>query len=531
MTQQTDILIIGSGIAGLSLAIKAAREFHVIVVTKNDAMESNTRYAQGGIASVMDQFDDFDSHIKDTLEAGAYLCDEKVVRNIVCAGPRLIQELLQIGVRFAKQSKNMFDLGMEGGHSQRRVLHASDVTGYELEKKLLTMAKRNSRITILEHHMAIDVIVDRHLKKKKNEKLCYGAYILNKKNGKILTIRAKATVLATGGAGKTYLYTSNPDVASGDGIAMGYRAGCEIANLEFVQFHPTCLYHPQAKSFLLSEALRGEGGKLRLKNGKKFMKHYHWRQELAPRDIVARAIDYELKKRGDQYVTLDMTHLSAHFLKNRFPTIYETCKTFGLDMAKEPIPIVPAAHYFCGGIKVNEKGRTNLNNLYAIGEVSCTGLHGANRLASNSLLESLAYADFVCNDLTHRKDLEKVKNIRVKNWDAGKATDSDEAVVITQNWDEIRRMMWNYVGIVRSNKRLLRAQSRIKILQDEIKEYYWNFTLTPDLIELRNICCVSDLTIRSAFKRKESIGLHYNINYPKKNKNSLKFNLLTNPSV
>jgi L-aspartate oxidase len=526
MTIKTDILILGSGISGLSLAIKAAQKFDVILVTKNEAMESNTRYAQGGIASVMAQIDNFDSHIKDTILAGTHLCDEDVVKKVICAGPKLIDELLTIGVRFSKTTQNEFDLGMEGGHSQRRVLHASDITGYELEKKLLQRAQKNPRIKILEYHIAIDLIGDRRLKKGIGENFCYGCYVLDKKTKKIFTIRSKATVLATGGAGKTYLYTSNPDVATGDGIAMGYRVGCQIANLEFMQFHPTCLHHPQAKSFLLSEALRGEGGKIRLIDGTKFMHKYHGLEELAPRDIVARAIDYELKKRGDKHAVLDMTHLSKNFLIKRFPTIYRTCKKFGFDMSTQPIPIVPAAHYFCGGIKVDLKGRTNISNLYAIGEVSCTGLHGANRLASNSLLEGLAYADFVANDLMTRKDLEKIKDIKVKNWDSGNATDSDEAVVITQNWEEIRQMMWNYVGIVRSNKRLLRAKRRVEILLDEIKEYYWDFILTPDLIELRNICRVSDLTVKCALKRHESIGLHYNIDYPKPQKKSVKFNVI-----
>lgn len=526
MSQDTDILIIGTGIAGLSLAIKAAQNFNVLIVTKNEAMESNTRYAQGGIASVMAQVDNFGSHIKDTLNAGSHLNNVKVVEKVIRSGPQLIKELVKYGVNFTRLKNKEFDLGMEGGHSQRRVLHAKDMTGIELEKKLLAKVKRNSRIKILEYHAAIDLIVDRHLKKRKKENLCYGVYVLNTKTGKILTIRAKATVLATGGAGKTYLYTSNPDIASGDGIAMAYRAGCRIANLEFVQFHPTCLHHPRAKSFLISETLRGEGGILRLMNGDKFMHNYHRLKELAPRDIVAQAIDYELKKRGDRYVTLDMTHLSREFLKERFPTIYRTCRKFGFNLSKEPIPVVPAAHYFCGGVMIDLNGRTDLRKLYAIGEVSCSGLHGANRLASNSLLEGVAFADFVYQDLTKRKDLDKTDYQLVREWDPGKATDSDEMVVITQNWDEIRRMMWNYVGIVRSTKRLLRAQRRINILLDEIKEYYWDFILTGDLLELRNICVVADLTIKCALKRKESIGLHYNIDYPSPKKRSLKFNLI-----
>jgi L-aspartate oxidase len=523
---RTDLLIIGSGIAGLSLAIKAGEQQKVLIVTKNAAMESNTRYAQGGIASVMAPLDDFDSHIQDTIEAGAHLCDEKIVEKVICSGPRLIEELLHIGVKFNKNSQDKFDLGIEGGHSKRRILHASDVTGYELERKLLAKVKKSPNIKILEFHAAIDLITDRHLKRKKDNKLCYGAYVLNRKTNRILNVHAKATVLASGGAGKTYLYTSNPDIASGDGVAMAYRAGCAISNLEFVQFHPTCLHHSQAKSFLISEALRGEGGKLRLTNGESFMQNYHHLKELAPRDIVARAIDYELKKRGHKHALLDVSHLSPSFLKKRFPNIYQTCQKFGYNISKQPIPVVPAAHYFCGGVKTNANGRTKIPNLYAIGEVSCTGLHGANRLASNSLLEGIAFADFVFKDLSKRKDLNHVLEHKVKDWDSGKATDSDEAVVITQNWDEIRRMMWNYVGIVRSTKRLIRAQRRINILLDEIKEYYWDFKLTSDLLELRNIGHVADLTIKSALKRKESIGLHYNIDFPKAKKNSLKFNTL-----
>lgn len=523
---QTDLLILGSGISGLSLALKAAQDFNVTLVTKNEALESNTRYAQGGIASVMAKTDCFDSHIEDTFTAGAELGDLKVIEDVVCAGPKLIDELLKVGVSFSKSKKNEFDLGREGGHTHRRILHSKDLTGFEIERKLLAKAKKHKRIKILEHHIAVDLIVDRHLKKKSGDPLCYGAYVLNKASGNILTLTAKATVLATGGAGKVYLYTSNPDVATGDGIAMAYRAGCDIANLEFVQFHPTCLFHPKAKSFLISEALRGEGGKLLKEDGDAFMKKYHKLKDLAPRDIVARAIDHELKKSGDDYVTLDMTHKSKDFLKKRFPTIYSTCRKYGYNMSKEPVPVVPAAHYFCGGVKVNGKGRTRLNNLYAIGEVSCTGLHGANRLASNSLLEGLAFADKVYADLKKRKDLDNTNYKWVRGWNIFEATDSDEAVVITQNWDEIRRFMWNYVGIVRSQKRLQRALTRTTFLLEEIKDYYWNFKLSSDLIELRNIAVVADLTIKCALKRKESVGLHYNMDYPKKSKKPRRFNII-----
>lgn len=526
MALKTDILILGSGIAGLSLALKAAQKFNVLVVTKKEAMESNTRYAQGGIASVMANTDNFDSHIRDTFIAGARLGDLKVIKKVVCEGPRRIEELLQLGVRFSKNHHKDFDLGMEGGHSARRVLHAGDITGLELEKRLLARAKRHPRIKILEQHIAVDLIVNRHLRQKAKSELCYGAYVLERGSNRIHTVLARATVLATGGAGKVYLYTSNPDIATGDGIAMAYRAGCRVANLEFVQFHPTCLYHPRAKSFLISEALRGEGGKLLLANGQRFMQNYHPRAELAPRDIVARAIDAELKRRGDDSVFLDMTQHTRAFLKKRFPNIYQTCRDFGYDMSRQPIPVVPAAHYFCGGVKVDLRGRTDISNLYAIGEVSCTGLHGANRLASNSLLEGLAYADFVAKDLAGRHDLDKISHRFVRNWNIFDATNSDEMVVVTQNWDEIRRFMWNYVGIVRSSKRLERALRRIQLLSEEIREYYWNFKLSPDLVELRNIALVAELTIRSALKRRESVGLHYNINFPKPAKRPLRFNVI-----
>ena len=526
MSQKTDILIIGSGIAGLSLALKAAQKYNVLIITKKEAMESNTRYAQGGIASVMAQTDNFEAHIHDTFVAGAKLGDMKVIEKIVLSGPERIAELLKLGVRFSKNHHNTFDLGMEGGHSARRILHAGDITGLELEKRLVQNAQKHPRIKFLEHHIAIDLIVDRHLRKKQNSKFCYGAYVLDRRDNTILTVLARATILATGGAGKVYLYTSNPDVATGDGIAMAYRAGCSVANLEFVQFHPTCLYHPRAKSFLLSEALRGEGGKLKLMDGSPFMQNYHHKGELAPRDIVARAIDHELKKRGDDSVLLDMTHHSRDFLKSRFPNIYKTCRQFDYDMAKCPIPVVPAAHYFCGGIKIDLRGRSDLNNLYAIGEVSCSGLHGANRLASNSLLEGLAYAEFVWQDLCQRRDLDSIDHRFVRNWNVLDATNSDEMVVITQNWDEIRRFMWNYVGIVRSTKRLERALRRIHLLSEEIREYYWNFKLNADLIELRNIAQVAELTILCALKRKESIGLHYNINFPKSASNPKRFNVI-----
>lgn len=532
MTVKTDLLIIGSGISGLSLALKAARDFKVMIITKREAMESNTRYAQGGIASVMAELDNYDSHITDTFKAGANLNDPKAVEKVICSGPKLIDELLRVGVKFSKNRSNEFDLAIEGGHSQRRVLHSKDLTGYEVERRLLAKVQKNSNIKILEYHTAVDLICNRHLKNSRLQtEQCHGAYVLKQKTGEIFTIRAQFTVLATGGAGKTYLYTSNPDIATGDGIAMAYRAGCRIANLEFVQFHPTCLHHAKAKSFLVSEALRGEGGTLKLSDGRRFMGQYHKLKELAPRDVVARAIDYELKKTGEKNALLDMTHLSRDFLKKRFPTIYQTCKKFGIDMAKEAIPVVPAAHYFCGGVKVDLAGQTDIANLYAIGEVSCTGLHGANRLASNSLLEGLAYADFVYQDLANHPKINKHTQPQIRPWDSGKATNADELVVITQNWDEIRRIMWNFVGIVRSDKRLKRAQKRISILLEEIREYYWDFIVTTDLIELRNICRVADLTIKSALKRRESIGLHYNIDHPEASDRSIKYNMISRHDV
>ncbi len=526
MTRETDILILGSGIAGLSLALKCADNFNVTIICKSQALESNTRYAQGGIASVVDKSDHFDSHIQDTLIAGNYLCDEDVVRNVVTHGPRLINDLLKWGVKFSKLTSQQFELGIEGGHSKRRVLHANDITGYEIAVKLLAKVKKHPRITLIENTLAIDLITHKHLKKSFMSQACHGAYVMNRFDHRIEAIVAKATVLATGGAGKTYLYTSNPDIATGDGIAMAYRAGADIANLEFVQFHPTCLFHSQAKSFLISEALRGEGAFLRTQDGERFMKKYHKLEELAPRDIVARAIDGELKKSGHKYVTLDISHKPATTIKKRFPNIYKVCKSFGYDLTKAPLPVVPAAHYFCGGVLVNTKAETTLPQLYAIGEVSCTGLHGANRLASNSLLEGLAYADFCAQHLKSMQKHPKMNKSNVKKWNIGKATNSDEAVVITQNWDEIRRLMWNYVGIVRTTKRLERASHRIDLLNAEVKDYYWDSLLTPDLVELRNIIQVADLMVQGALNRKESIGLHTTLDYPQPAQKSKKFNIL-----
>ncbi len=512
MAVTCDYLVIGSGIAGLSFALEAAEHGDVVLVTKRERDESNTKYAQGGIAAVLAEGDSFASHIHDTLVAGAGLCHERVVELCVKEGPARIAMLRAIGAKFDRAAgavEDALDLHLEGGHSARRVAHSGDMTGRELERALLAAVAAKPRVRVLEEHMAIDLIT---LAKYGGPEICAGAYVLDVGEGRVHTILARATVLATGGAGKVYLFTTNPDVATGDGVAMAYRAGAEISNMEFYQFHPTCLFHPQAKSFLITEAMRGEGAVLRLLDGTRFMEKHDPRAELAPRDIVARAVDFEIKRTGADHLLLDITHKKPEFVRERFPGIYAECLRYGIDITTQPIPIVPAAHFSCGGVSTDLEGRTTIPGLWAIGECSHTGLHGANRLASNSLLEGLVFGHRASEALSA---LDRSKAWpEVPDWNVGEAGTPDEAVVITQNWDELRRLMWNYVGIVRSNKRLARAARRIALLQEEISEYYWRYFVTRDLLELRNIATVAQLVVECAQARKESRGLHYNIDYP-----------------
>jgi L-aspartate oxidase len=517
--KQFDFLILGSGIAGLSFALKVAPQGRVAIVTKKNRTESNTNYAQGGIASVTGRDDSFELHVLDTLTSGTGLCKEPVVRTIVEEGPARIQELIDLGMKFSESENHNggareLDLGREGGHSRRRILHAKDMTGRVIESALLNAISNQGNITIFENHLAIDLVTSQKLGYVGDNR-CLGAYVYDKKNNRVETFSAPVTLLATGGCGKVYLYTTNPDIATGDGVAMAYRAGASIANMEFVQFHPTCLYHPKAKSFLISEAVRGEGGVLKNLQGAAFMDGAHPMKSLAPRDIVARAIDSEMKKSGADHVLLDITHKPAKFIIERFPNIYQTCLGYGIDITKEPIPVVPAAHYQCGGVVTNIDGETDIAGLYAVGEVACTGLHGANRLASNSLLEALVCAHRASNKALKYKS--HAAEVTIPPWQSGNATNADELVVVSHNWDEIRRLMWDYVGIVRTNKRLERAAKRIGNLQEEIREYYWNFIVTSDLLELRNIATVAEIIVHCALMRPESRGLNYNLDFPDPN--------------
>lgn len=528
-TVQFDHIVVGSGLAGLSSALHLARSGRsVAVLTKREIYECNSRLAQGGVACVMDRLDSFDEHVKDTLTAGAGLCDVGAVRAIVEAGPAAIQELIELGAKFTTRGElgytdeaGAFDLGREGGHHKRRILHAGDITGAELERVMIEAVRSMPNIKVFEYHVAIDLVVSSRLDLGGPNR-CFGVYVLDVKSGNILTFLAPSTTIACGGAGKVYLYTSNPDVACGSGIAMAYRAGAKIANMEFIQFHPTILHHPTIRSFLISEALRGEGAVLKCRDSHgaepvEFMQKYHPMKSLAPRDVVARAIDSEMKRTGEECVYLDIRHLDEATLRRRFPNIFEKCLEAGINMAHDLIPVVPAAHFVCGGIKTDVNGASSIQGLYAVGESACTGLHGANRLASNSLLEALVVSRFSAADIDAKFEVfrqSRPNTDAALNWMTGNATDSDEQVVIAHNWDEIRRFMWDYVGIYRTNKRLERAKNRIKLIRKEIEKYYWDFLVTADLVELRNIATVAELIIDCSLRRHESRGLHYNADYP-----------------
>ena len=506
MIIKTDILIIGSGAAGLTAAIELSDRFKVAMISKNQIIDSSTWYAQGGIAAVLAKEDSTKSHIEDTLKVGDGLCNREAVEFCIENGREAISWLEDCGVVFTKNKKNSdLHLTQEGGHSFRRVVHADDATGREVSDSLAAKVLRNKNIKILENHLAVDLII-------KNKK-CFGAYVFNKNKEKVLTISAGAVILATGGASKAYLYTSNPDGASGDGYALAWRAGCRLENMEFNQFHPTCLFHPEAKSFLISEALRGEGAILKTLSGVPFMKKYNSKGDLASRDIVARSIDNEMKVSGTDNVFLDISHRPPKGIKKSFPSIFKKCLEFGFDITKSPIPVVPAAHYTCGGIVTDLDGRTDISNLYAIGETSCTGLHGANRMASNSLLECIVFAKAAANDIKINFNLDRSS---VPEWDNSKVIKAGENILINHNWDASRRLMWNYVGIVRSNDRLKKAKDKMKLITSEVKEFYKNYEVTSDFLELRNLVLVSELIIKSAIKRRESRGLHYNLDYPKK---------------
>jgi L-aspartate oxidase len=508
---ETDYLVLGSGIAGLNFALLAAEHGKVTVVTKKGVTDTNTDWAQGGVAAVLGADDSFEQHISDTLTVGDGLCDRRAVELTVEGGPAVIERMLALGVRLDKAAGgDALQLGREGGHTRRRIVHFADATGHEIQRALTAAVGRHPNITIIPDHIAVDLL---SMAKYGGDPACFGAYVLDQRTGEVRAIAARATVLATGGCGKVFVYTSNPDVATGDGIAMAYRIGASLSDLEFVQFHPTVLYHPHAKSFLITEAMRGEGGILRTPDGVAFMHKYHELKDLGPRDVVARAIDQELKTTGADYALLDMTHLDGAFVRGRFPNIYERCLQLGIDITKQPIPVVPAAHYMCGGVKVDTDGATTIKNLYAIGECAATGLHGANRLASNSLLEAMVFSTRAA---AHAQRAERIGPSQIAPWSSGNATDSNDAIVVALNWDEVRRLMWSYIGIVRSDKRIERARRRIEVLRDEIREYYWDFKITGDLIELRNLALVANLIIESARRRKESRGAHYTLDYPDK---------------
>ena len=511
-----DVLIIGSGLAGLTSALKLADHKKVLIVSKREILDSSSQWAQGGVAAVMSNEDSIESHVKDTEFVGGGLTDPKVASFVASHGKDAIQWLNDLHVPFSRDdTTHQFHLTKEGGHSHRRVVHAKDATGRAIQATLSEQVKAHANITILENHIAVDLITEKkslkvdHIKSNR----CLGAYILNNKTGKVITVSAQETILAAGGVSKVYLYTTNPDVSTGDGVAMAWRAGCRVANMEFIQFHPTCLFHPKAKSFLISEIVRGEGGLLKLPDGSRFMDEYDARGELASRDIVARAIDFEMKKRGIDCVYLDISHKSPDFIKSHFPTIYARCLELGIDITKEWIPVVPAAHYSCGGVMTNLAGQSDLAHLYAIGETAYTGLHGANRLASNSLLECLVFGEAVAKHILQSK--VDTTSFELPHWDESRVTDADEEILITHTWNELRRFMWNYVGIVRTNKRLSRALHRIHMLRDEVHEFYTNFKVSHNLIELRNLLQVAELIVESAIARHESRGLHFSRDYPK----------------